>query len=402
MALEFATFDFETTGLKSHFDRVIEVGVVRTNSDGEVLAEFSSLINPHRDLGRTDIHGITAGLLMQAPVFGDVADEIVSILNGAVLVAHNASFDTRFLRAELARLGVTVPKIDALCTLELMYAGYPRGPRRLGDCCSALGIPMGEAHCALDDARMASHLLHHLLDRVDTHVFPEKFFIDDKFDSAAPALPRTSASNPRVTESLYLSSLVNRLPSNGDAGLSSASQVAQYLNFLDQVLDDRKIEMSEADALVELAEDLGLSSDRIAGLHAAYVANLCAIAKSDGVVTEIERSDLEQVSLLLNVSDWELLLESESVGASTQFASSRLSAGTSVCFTGEMSLPRASLASRAVSGGLEVKNNVSRKLDLLVVADTDSMSGKAQKAREAGVRIVTESVFLAMLDEIGV
>jgi DNA polymerase-3 subunit epsilon len=74
--------------------------------------------------------------------------------------------------------------------------------------------------------------------------------------------------------------------------------------------------------------------------------------------------------------------------------------GASVCFTGEMSLPRPELSNRAVNAGLIVKSGISKKLDVLVVADADSMSGKAKKARELGIRIVSESVFLVMLGEL--
>ena len=77
-----------------------------------------------------------------------------------------------------------------------------------------------------------------------------------------------------------------------------------------------------------------------------------------------------------------------------------LAIGASVCFTGEMSLPRPVLSDRAVNCGLIVKSGISKKLDVLVVADSDSMSGKAKKAREIGIRIVSESVFLGMLEEL--
>ena len=104
MALEFATIDFETTGLSAKSDRVIEVGIVRTSADGRTLREYSSLVNPSRDVGRTDIHGITAGMLRDAPTFAQIVGDVASMLNGAVMVAHNASFDARFLDAELERM----------------------------------------------------------------------------------------------------------------------------------------------------------------------------------------------------------------------------------------------------------------------------------------------------------
>lgn len=399
MAVEFATLDFETTGLSSSIDRVIEVAVVRTDSEGNVLREYSSLVNPGRDVGRTDIHGITAGMLTDAPTFQETLGGLLEVLNGAVLVAHNAAFDTKFLNAEFLRCGISDLEIESLCTLKLMYSGFPRGPRRLADCCEFFGIEVGNAHCALDDARMASKLLHAVLDEVDVPVLPMQCRLGSLSAQATRVLPRENVSHPREKESTYLASLIEMLPPQGDSSLSSAVSVAQYLNVLDGVLEDRKIEKSEAEYLVEFANDLGLSQDRVAGLHAAYVANLCAVALRDDVVSDFERDDLSQVALLLGVSEWEELL---TISGPKELAIGRTSGlpdGASVCFTGEMSLPRPVLSERAVNCGLIVKSGISKKLDLLVVADTDSMSGKAKKAREIGTRIVSESVFLAILEE---
>ncbi|CAB4616142.1 unannotated protein [freshwater metagenome] len=400
MAIEFATLDFETTGLSSSIDRVIEVGVVRTDSEGNVLREFSSLVNPSRDVGRTDIHGITAGMLADAPTFQEMLGGLIDALDGAVLVAHNAAFDTRFLKAELLRCGIPDFETDSLCTLKLMLSGFPRGPRRLADCCEFFGIELGTTHCALDDARMASKLLHAVLTEIDVPVLPMHCRLEGHQVQPTRALPRESVSHPREKESTYLASLIEMLPPQGDSSLASAVNVAQYLNVLDDVLEDRKIEKSEAEYLIEFANELGLSQDRVAGLHAAYVANLCAVALRDDVVSDFERSDLSQVALLLGVSEWEELLTKR---GPKEFAIGRMSGipeGASVCFTGEMSLPRPVLSERAVNCGLIVKSGISKKLDLLVVADTDSMSGKAKKARELGTRIVSEAVFLAILEEL--
>jgi len=400
MAVEFATIDFETTGLSPGIDRVIEVGVVRTDSMGNVLHEYSSLINPNRDVGRTDIHGISAGMLADAPSFKETVGALLKALDGAIIVAHNAAFDLRFLRAELIRAGFIDFDLEALCTLKLMYAGFPRGPRRLADCCEFFGIEVGNAHAALDDARMASKLLHAVLDETDVPSLPEPCRVRDIPVEYIRTLPRESVAHPREKESNYLASLIEMLPPQRDSSIASAVSVAQYLNVLDGVLEDRKIDKSEAEYLVEFANELELSQDRVAGLHAAYVANLCAVALRDDVVSDFERDDLSQVAFLLGVSDWEELLIKRGPRELSIGRPSGLSEGASVCFTGEMSLPRPELSNRAVNAGLIVKSGISKKLDVLVVADADSMSGKAKKARELGIRIVSESVFLVMLGEL--
>lgn len=398
MKSDFVTLDFETTGITAGTNRVIEVGIVRTSPSGKIVDEFSTLVNPGRDVGRTDIHGITAGLLGSAPRFEEISGEIARLLNGGVLVAHNARFDLRFLTAELRREGRGYSELDALCTLELMYAGYPNGPRKLSHCCDFLGLDKGEAHCALDDALMASKLLHHLLEVTTPVYIPPEIEIELFPEASRSAVSRVNAISPRTTESNYLAGLLKKLPDDGSAGITSAVSAAQYLNLLDIALDDRKIEFEEADELVAFAHEAGLSSERVAGLNSAYMASLCAVAVEDGIVTDDERKDLEAVAHLLGVSEWEPLLDVTGSPAYVR-TQSGIPRGCSVCFTGTMRMSRGEIESKAQSYGLEVKSSVTKSLDLLVVADADSESTKAKKARDYGIRIIHESVFVRMLEE---
>ena len=195
-----------------------------------------------------------------------------------------------------------------------------------------------------------------------------------------------------------LGQLVSRLDDASSIGLVSAVSVAQYMNLLDQVLEDRRITVEEAHELVSFASDLGLSRERVAALHGVYVANLCALAMADGLVSDAEMDDLGQVASLLSVDDWRRLLDENLVTREVAPANSGLAAGVSVCFTGAMELSREELTVRSINAGLTVKNNVSKGLDILVIADADSLSGKAKKAREYGVRMMAERVFVPMLE----
>lgn len=94
-----AVVDVETTGL-SRYDRIVEYACV-TVADGVVVDEYDTLIQPKRDPGPAHIHGITPDMLQSAPKFDAVAGDIADRLNGAVLVAHNISFDVRMLKQEL-------------------------------------------------------------------------------------------------------------------------------------------------------------------------------------------------------------------------------------------------------------------------------------------------------------
>ena len=104
-AFSFAVLDIETTGLfPTKHDRIIEVAVVRLDGNGDPLDEFATLVNPERDVGPTRIHGISTRDVLNAPVFREIAGDIIARIAGTVLVAHNARFDCDFLWAEFARL----------------------------------------------------------------------------------------------------------------------------------------------------------------------------------------------------------------------------------------------------------------------------------------------------------
>src|SRR4029453_4783817 len=102
----FAVIDLETTGLyPARHDRVIEVAVVRLRPDLEVDDEWATLVNPCRDMGRTDIHGIQAGDIAAAPLFEETAPAVAVRLRNAVVVGHPLRFDLTFLGAEFTRAG---------------------------------------------------------------------------------------------------------------------------------------------------------------------------------------------------------------------------------------------------------------------------------------------------------
>src|SRR5690349_8254190 len=116
--------DIETTGGSYRTSRVLEVAAIRYEN-GEVVKEFSTLINPDTYIPAsiTSLTGITAGDVVDAPRFEDIADELFEIMDGAVFVAHNVRFDYSFLKNEFALSGMSFsPKL--LCTVRLSRALY--------------------------------------------------------------------------------------------------------------------------------------------------------------------------------------------------------------------------------------------------------------------------------------
>lgn len=156
-----AVIDVETTGLyPCRHDRIVEVAAVVMGPDGGVLREFTSLLNPERDIGPTSIHGLVASDVAAAPRFGDIAGALLEAVDGCVALAgHNIRFDQSFLAVEFSRIGHAFPEGPLLCTLELAGGGS------LSSCCGDYGIPCSSgAHTALHDARVAAQLLAAILE----------------------------------------------------------------------------------------------------------------------------------------------------------------------------------------------------------------------------------------------
>src|SRR4030042_6856342 len=100
---QFAVIDVETTGLfPRKNDRIVEVAVVTVTGRGEVLGEYATLLNPGRDLGPVDIHGIRGSDVVSAPRFQDVAGDLVDRLSGSVVAGHNLRFDLDFVAVAVA------------------------------------------------------------------------------------------------------------------------------------------------------------------------------------------------------------------------------------------------------------------------------------------------------------
>ncbi|HFQ93702.1 MAG TPA: hypothetical protein ENK32_06815, partial [Anaerolineae bacterium] len=132
--------DTETTGLMPQMGhRVVEIGAVRLENWQEV-GRMNSLIQPGRkmDAGASRVNGISDADLVGQPVFAEVADELLALLDGALAVAHNASFDAGFVGMEFFIHSFTrqeaFPAFNNpwLCTLQLARRQFYFGRNNLG------------------------------------------------------------------------------------------------------------------------------------------------------------------------------------------------------------------------------------------------------------------------------
>lgn len=150
----FAIVDLETTGLDPTTDRVIDIAIITADSDLNITNTYEFLVNPARPVSAQHIHGITDEDVRHQPHFRELLPQLITILRGRAIVAHNASFDTGFLNAEFTRQGYEfeIPLSATVCTLDQSRIYLPDGRHSLHACLERAGISLEPRHRALQDA----------------------------------------------------------------------------------------------------------------------------------------------------------------------------------------------------------------------------------------------------------
>jgi DNA polymerase III subunit epsilon len=161
--------DFETTGLSPDYgDRAIEIGAVCIEN-GQIVARFQELMNPGRRIDSfiEGYTGITNDMLKDAPPCKEVMDQFADFINGYNLVAHNASFDKRFLDAELDKISRHYSG-QFVCSMLMARRIYQDAPNhKLGTLVEYANIPAdGVFHRALYDSEMTTKLWLAMLDDI--------------------------------------------------------------------------------------------------------------------------------------------------------------------------------------------------------------------------------------------
>ncbi|MFI9486617.1 exonuclease domain-containing protein [Promicromonospora sp. NPDC052451] len=408
----YAVVDVETTGLfPGGHDRIVELAVVQVDPDGRIEDTWATLVNPGRDLGPQQIHGISASDARHAPSFQDIAGHAAELLRGRTFVAHNAQFDRRFVWHAFAATGYDVPLIEptTLCTMRTGAQLFPTAPRSLAGACAHHGVALASAHEALADARAAAELLRIYLAGGARHVVPGW---DDVVELAAttpwPVIPATGAGPVRRGVSAERDThFLARLAAARTTPITTWEK-EEYLELVDRALLDRHISAREHDQLAELCGQLGIGRTEAAALHREYLAGLATVASADGVLDAAELADLQAVAAMLEVpaADAGRILQDAAAaaeaGSGTGDRPGRypLGPGDQVVFTGAMDEPRDVWERRAAAAGLVPRPAVTRKVRLVVAADADSMSGKARKAAAYGIPVVSEAGFTRILDDL--
>jgi len=186
MSGTFVVFDLETTGLSAERNHIIEIGAIKV-VDGEVRDSFSTFVDPKYGIPAkiTELTGITDAMVTGAPDETEAVGAFLDFCGDAVLVAHNASFDTGFIRAAMGRIGkeFEVCNID---TVALSRKLLPElGNHKLNTVAKHLKVSLNNHHRAVDDAMATAKIFIHFSKMLAAMEVRNVSEINDRFSGSA-------------------------------------------------------------------------------------------------------------------------------------------------------------------------------------------------------------------------
>ena len=172
METDFVVFDLETTGAKAPPCRITEIGAFRV-SRAVITEKFHTLVNPEIPIPPfiTALTGISDSMVKDAPLFADIADQLLEFLDDSILVAHNAPFDMHFLNHEISRVyGEYRMANPCLCTVQLSRKLLPHiENHKLKTVAEHYSIALVNHHRASDDARATAEIFVNLIEMLQDY-----------------------------------------------------------------------------------------------------------------------------------------------------------------------------------------------------------------------------------------
>lgn len=203
---KYAVIDLETTGLSPQSDEILEIAVIQLDADLQQTSQWSTLIKPVGPVQGTKIHGITDDDVQDAPSAATAAKDLLPLLQGRILVAHNANFDAAFLMQfkNIVPAFRGLSRKNFVCTMEQSYIYTPPGSHSLFNLARRLELPNIPRiqHRALADAAVTASLFRWLfareeensrlaetaLSRQGTTIFPASWKYTPAFNPASEQL----------------------------------------------------------------------------------------------------------------------------------------------------------------------------------------------------------------------
>ena len=156
--------DTETTGFEpNEGDRIVEIGAVELFNHLPTGRTYHQYINPKRNMPEAafNVHGLSEEFLSDKPVFKDIVQEFIDFIKNSKLVIHNASFDMKFLNAELGWVNrPALPMHQAIDTLAIARRKFPGSPASLDALCRRFAIDNSSRtlHGALLDSEILAEV----------------------------------------------------------------------------------------------------------------------------------------------------------------------------------------------------------------------------------------------------
>ncbi|MCR4694248.1 MAG: PolC-type DNA polymerase III [Pseudobutyrivibrio sp.] len=165
---EFVVFDIETTGLNPARCKIIEIGAVKVRN-GEIVDRFSEFINPEVPIpyNITDLTSITDQMVMDAPTIDVILPRFIDFCGDAVLVAHNASFDTSFIKLNCKKMGIKYDytHIDTIGVAKYLHPSLPKYD--LDTVAKAEKVVNEHHHRAVDDAECTAKIFLGFIEKLE-------------------------------------------------------------------------------------------------------------------------------------------------------------------------------------------------------------------------------------------
>jgi DNA polymerase-3 subunit epsilon len=182
--------DTETTGMDPlQGDRLVEIGCVEMVNQVRTDRTYHQYLNPERDvpMEAVAVHGLSTEFLKNHPTFSEVVEEFLAFIGDAELIIHNASFDLKFLNAELAALGYKpIAHTRVIDSLLLARQKFPGAPASLDALCKRFNVDNSgrQFHGALLDAELLADVYIELLGGRQRGIFGDDGAEDDGAENA--------------------------------------------------------------------------------------------------------------------------------------------------------------------------------------------------------------------------
>lgn len=206
----FVVFDLETTGLSNLRNRIIEIGAIKVHN-GEIVDSFSTFVSPPGSIPAkiVELTGITDAMVADAPDEITAVSKFVEFCAGAVLVAHNAAFDTGFIRESLKRQNreFTFGYLDTVALSRKLFPDLRS--HKLNNIAKHLGVKLENHHRAVDDALATAHIFIKMCEKLNergvTRLNQINTCFGDKIDVRATSSNHIIilAKSPAGLENLY-------------------------------------------------------------------------------------------------------------------------------------------------------------------------------------------------------